>query len=117
MKICSHCGANVDDNQQICLNCGCKCETKVQLTLTRKESFVGCLVPMNIMISGSNFAKKVPLSNGETKSLEITSDTYVLDMTLGVNKGKFQIDLRKNTHYEVSIKMGMAMNTFVIKEV
>ena len=56
MKYCSHCGAEVEDNTQICLNCGCMVEGQFPIYGARSKLNVCALVGFILSVASLVFS-------------------------------------------------------------
>ena len=92
MKYCAHCGKQVADNSEICMNCGCRVTEEYNVTFKRDSQWFLINPAVNIDINGQHLSIK----SGEIISVKLKADTYNCDIYGSLRRKKIQIDLNRD---------------------
>ena len=102
MKICVHCGKEVSDNVEICMNCGCMADNKITITIEREKQWFLYNPPINVDITGSESTINLSLESGETSSVSISPGKYHIHVHRSPRSYELDADLTQNITYRLS---------------
>ena len=96
MKYCSHCGKEVQDNAEICMNCGCNVATKHSITLKRESQWFLVNPAIKVEITGQNFKQELALKSGDIESVTLPDGHYHIHAHSSMKKQHLDVNLNKN---------------------
>lgn len=102
MRFCSHCGKEVNDSAEICMNCGCMVEDKFTLTFKRESQWFLINPPMDIRVIGENSNHELSVDSGEKVSIKLKAGTYNIHISSSIRTNDSIISLNKNVTYRLA---------------
>ena len=101
MKFCSHCGNQIADNVEICMNCGCLVKNKHTITFKRDSQWFLVNPPINVDITGEGCNETLAIKNGATDTISLPSGKYNLHFYSSIRTVDCALDLNKDTAYHL----------------
>ncbi len=96
MKFCVHCGNQMQDSNEICMNCGCRSSSKLTLTIYREKQWFLVNPPIDVTIVGNGESKELSIKKKETVNIELPAGIYTVYAKGGIRKANVEINLDKN---------------------
>ena len=101
MKFCSHCGNQVTDNAEICMNCGCSVQEKFVVTFQRASQWFLINPPIKVDITGEGYCKTLAIENGDTETISLPKGKYNLHFYASIRSTDCTLNLNQNTAYHL----------------
>ena len=119
---CTSCGKEIPNGSKFCTHCGNEVkklqENEVQttsskvvkVTFERKKSFLGCAVPMRVLVDGNIVAV---LKNGASQQVDVPSGKHKVIVEVWSAVSETEVDFSSeysSMHVLVGLKMGLITN-------
>ena len=102
MKYCSKCGNALQDNADICMNCGCRAEgNKFTVTFKRESQWFLINPAMKVNVVGPENTT-LSIKSGEIQSVTLVPGTYQITVTCSFRTNRVDLVLNRNVAYRLA---------------